>query len=316
MSFAEPVRLLVLLAVPLVALLYVSERRRRRRYAVRHPAAALLVRQGVAATPTWRRTVPVVLLTLAAIGLGTAFAQPRRTVDVPVEKASVMLVTDQSGSMFADDVTPSRIEAAKAAAASFVDSVPDELLVGFASYSSGVKSSVDPTTDHDRVRSAISAVEADGGTATGDALDAALDRLQARRAKDGTTAPAAIILLSDGKTTEGTDPAQAADRAEQLRIPIYTVALGTDAGIVVGPNGEVLSVPPDRETLREIARRSGGRAYETAEAGELRSVYEALGSRIGTRRERQEITVGFAAGSLLLLLGGLGTGLRWRSRLA
>jgi len=316
MSFAEPARLLVLLALPLLAALALHERGRRRRFALRHPAAGLLARDPALRTPTWRRVVPTALLALAALGLGTAFAKPTATRDVPVEKASVMLVTDQSGSMFADDVAPSRIEAAKSAADAFVAQVPDELLVGFESYSSGVKTVVDPTTNHDEVRAAISGIEADGGTATGDALTAALDRLAARKAKDGGTAPAAIVLLSDGKTTEGSDPLIAADRAKKLGIPVYTVALGTDEGFVVGPGGQVLAVPPDRQTLREIAQASGGRAYETAEAGELKGVYERLGSRIGTRAERHEVTTAFAAGALVLLLGGLGTGLRWRSRLA
>lgn len=315
MSFEEPLHLLVLLVLPLLALFLSSEQRRRRTYAVRHPAAAMVARDGRLRARTWRRVVPTVLVGLALVGLTAAFAQPTRTIDVPVDKAAIMLVTDQSGSMLADDVEPNRIEAAKAAAKSFVDRVPDQLQVGFESYSSGVVSVVDPTTDHGEVKDAIGAVRADGGTATGEALTAALDRLEARKTEDGRTAPAAIVLLSDGKNTEGVDPLVPAVRSQTLKIPIYTVALGTDDGYVVGPNGEILAVPPDRVTLREIAQRSGGRAFEAVEASELEAVYEALGSRIGTREEQREITTAFAGGSLLLLLAGLGTGLRWRSRL-
>jgi len=86
-------------------------------------------------------------------------------------------------------------------------------------------------------RGAIDALAADGGTATGDALSAALDRLEARRGDGGRTAPAAVVLLSDGKTTEGSDPLRAADRARRLRIPVSTVALGTPDGTVPGPMG-------------------------------------------------------------------------------
>jgi len=126
---------------------------------------------------------------------------------------------------------------------------------------------------------------------------------------------AAIVLLSDGANTVGQDPITVAQRARKLKIPVYTVALGTPDGVVTGPMGEPIPVPPDPATLRQIAEQSGGRAFETGDAGELDEVYEQLGSRIGTRTEQRELSVGFAAGGLLLLLGGLGTGLRWRGQI-
>jgi Ca-activated chloride channel family protein len=146
--------------------------------------------------------------------------------------------------------------------------------------------------------------------------DAALDRLEARKGSDGALAPAAIVLLSDGKTTEGPAPTAAAERARKLGIPISTVALGTSEGVVAGPNGEPIAVPPDPETLAQIAETSRGAAFAAGDAGELDRVYERLGSRIGTRQEEREVSAAFAAGGLVLLLGGLGTGLRRRSVLA
>jgi Ca-activated chloride channel family protein len=315
MSFAEPLRLAALLLVPVAALLWAVERRRRRKFAVRHASAAV-IGSIAAAAPAWRRRLPPTLFAAAAIALAVALARPQATVAVPLERASVMLVTDESGSMLARDVEPSRLEAVQGAASSFMKRVPDRLLVGFAGYSASVRSLVEPTTDHDAVRRTIDALRADGGTATGDALTAALDRLQARRAKDGRVAPAAIVLLSDGATTAGSDPLDAAARAAKLHIPIYTVALGTADGTVTTPQGEAIAVPPDPETLRRIAARSGGRAFTVSDADELDRVYEQLGSRIGTRKEQREVSAAFAAGGLALLLGGLGTGLRWRSRLA
>jgi Ca-activated chloride channel family protein len=315
MSFAAPLNLLALLAVPLLAALWAYERRRRRRYAIRHPAAAIAA--GAARrTPRRRRLVAPLLLMLAAAAMAVALARPQTTIAVPVERASVMLVTDESGSMLAGDVAPSRLEAAQAAASSFLDRVPDRLMVGFIGYSATVKATVEPTTERDGVRSAIGALNADGGTATGDALTAALDRLAARRGTDGSVAPAAIVLLSDGKRTAGSDPLVAATRAAKLGIPISTVALGTPDGTVQGRPGEILSVPPDPETLRQIARRSGGTAFQVADAEALDRVYDRLGSRIGTRKERTEVSAAFAAGGLLLLAGGVGTGLRRRGRLA
>ena len=162
---------------------------------------------------------------------------------VPVEKASVVLVTDESGSMQADDVSPTRLQAAQGAARSFLSDAPKSLLIGFAGFSSSVETNVAPTTDRAAVTSAIDALSAEGGTATGDALSAALDQLAARKGTDGRTAPAAIVLLSDGARTAGSDPLAAAARAKRLGIPIYTVALGTQSGTLSLPDGQTLERP-------------------------------------------------------------------------
>jgi Ca-activated chloride channel family protein len=124
-----------------------------------------------------------------------------------------------------------------------------------------------------------------------------------------------VILLSDGKRTEGSDPLAAAQRATQLGITVSTVALGTADGTLLAPNGEAVPLPPDPETLAEISRITGGTFTEAANAGQLSSVYKKLGSKVGTKRVKREISSSFAAASLALLLAGLGTGLRWRGRL-
>jgi Ca-activated chloride channel family protein len=312
MTLGAPTYLLALLAIPVVAAIYALARNRRRRSAIRFPAAAVLAGIG---QPRLRRVVPAALLAGSAAVLAVAMAKPQATVAVPVEKASVVLVTDESGSMSATDVDPSRLAAAQSAAESFLDKAPKKLLVGFVGFSSQTNAVVEPTLDRDQVRSALQSLQADGGTATGDALDAALDRLAARRGKDGRQAPAAVILLSDGKRTEGSDPLEAARRAKQMGIPVSTVALGTADGIVQGPQGQVLSVAPDPETLQEISRITGGTFTETADASKLSSVYKQLGSKVGTKRVKREVSSSFAAAGLVLLLAGLGTGLRWRGRL-
>ncbi len=315
MSLQAPLYLLALLVLPLLAGAWALERRRRRRYPVRFPGAGVLAAVGSTAS-AWRRRVPPALLALAAVAMAVALARPEATVAVPVEQASVVLVTDKSGSMSATDVAPSRLEAARSAASRFLERVPDELLVGFVSYATAPEAAVEPTTDREAVRATLAALSADGGTATGDALDVALDRLEARKGRDGRVPPSAIVLLSDGKTTQGGDPLEAADRARALGVPVFTVALGTPEGVLPGgPLGRPIPVPPDPETLRQIAQRSGGQAFQVEDAGELDAVYENLGSRIGTREERREVSAAFAAAGLLLLLGGVGAGLRWRSRL-
>jgi len=314
MTLGAPTYLLALLAIPVVAAIYALARNRRRRYAIRFPAAAVFAR-AAAGQPRLRRILPPALIAGAAAVLAVAMAKPQTTVAVPVEKASVVLVTDESGSMSATDVDPSRLAAAQSAAESFLDKAPKKLLVGFVGFSSQTNAVVEPTLDRDQVRSALKSLQADGGTATGDALDAALDRLAARRGKDGKQAPAAVILLSDGKRTEGSDPLEAAQRAKQMGIPVSTVALGTADGIVQGPQGQVLSVAPDPATMQEISRITGGTFTETADASQLEGVYKKLGSKVGTKRVKQEVSSSFAAAGLVLLLAGLGTGLRWRGRL-
>jgi Ca-activated chloride channel homolog len=209
MTFAAPTYLLALLAIPLVAVVHLLARGRRRRHALRFPAAAVLA--GVSGRGSRaRRLLAPALLAAAAATLAVAAARPQATFAVPVEKASVMLITDESGSMSATDVDPSRLAAAASAAEDFLDRSPKSLLVGFIGYSTQTNQVIEPTQDHDQVRAALQGLQANGGTATGDALNAALDRLQAQRGKDGKRAPAAIVLLSDGKTNQGSDPLAAA----------------------------------------------------------------------------------------------------------
>jgi Ca-activated chloride channel family protein len=313
MSLASPIYLLALLAVPLVAVAYALARRRRRRHAIRFPAAAVLAS---VPRPRLRRLLSPVLLATAAAALAVAAARPQATVAVPINQASVMLVTDESGSMSATDVDPSRLAAAQSAAEHFVDKVPDTLLVGFVGYSSGTNNVVAPTLEHDQVRAALQGLQADGGTATGDALNAALDRLQAQRGKDGKRAPAAVILLSDGASNQGSDPLAAAQRAKQLGIPVSTVALGTSDGVVFGPGGQELQVPPDPDTLQQISSITGGTFTETADASRLESVYKSLGSKIGVRHVKRDVSSGFTGAGVVLLLAGLTAGVRRRSRLA
>ena len=312
-SFADPSWLVALTLVPAGIALTVLARRRRRRWAIRFPAVATVA--AVAPRPSaWRRRIPAALLALAVVALVGALARPQATVAVPVERATVIMIMDGSRSMQAVDVEPSRISAAKAAGQSFIDRVPDRLRLGFVGYSQTPTIVQRPTTEHDAVRQALENLIADGGTATGEAIDAALNTLS-ERGQQGR-APAAIVLLSDGKSTDGRDPVEIARRAGKLKVPIYTVALGTEQGVVPGgPYGQVLPVPPDPETMRRIAEVSGGKAYEIDQGDALEQVYETLGSRLGTRQEKREVSSSFALGGLLLLAAAAGLAVRWRSRL-
>jgi Ca-activated chloride channel family protein len=306
MSFQTPIALLALLLVPLAVAVYLLAQRRRPRYAVRFSAAQALA--AVAPSPGWRRHVPAALTALALALALISLARPEATVAVPVERASVMLVTDGSGSMRATDVAPSRLEAARDAASGFLDDVPDELQAGFVGFSNGPHTVLPPTEDREQVRTALEALTADGGTSTGDALRAALDALPEPEG-DGDRPPGAIVLLSDGRRTAGSDPLDVAREAAQRQVPVYTVSLGTAAGTLDTPSGR-MNVPPDPETMRRIAQLTGGQAFTTADAGELSEIYDELGSRIGTREEQREVTAAFAGGALLLFGLGIGASLR------
>jgi Ca-activated chloride channel family protein len=131
------------------------------------------------------------------------------------------------------------------------------------------------------------------------------------RAARGPQPPAAVVLLSDGESTKGRDPLAVADEAGELGIPVYTVALGTASGTL--PDGQ--RVPPDTESLRAIAERSGGQAFTAQEADALSAVYEDLGSRIAQKEELREVTGAFAGGAILLLTAGAALSLRWFRRL-
>jgi Ca-activated chloride channel homolog len=303
LSFGTPLVLLALLAVPLLIALMVASRRRGERYAVRFTGVSTL-KLAAGTVPAWKRHLPAGLLLAALAVLALALAKPQRTVAVPVERASIMLVTDHSRSMLAQDVNPDRMTAAKRAAGRFLDQIPAAIRVGVTTYSDVPDGTQPPTRDHDTIRLMIDNQVADGGTATGDALQVALDTLD-RQQEAGEKVPAAIVLLSDGATTIGRDPVAVAHAAGEAKIPIYTIALGTSDATVPNPEpGQPpLPVPPDPETLQAIADSSGGRAFQAQDDQELAQIYRTLGSRLGTRDEKREVTFVFAVAGALLLLG-------------
>jgi Ca-activated chloride channel homolog len=314
-SFASPLFLVGLLLVPLLVAAQMASRRRARRYAVRFTAVPALKAAAAATPSSWLRHVPAMLLLAALASLVFALAKPQRTVAVPVQRGSIMLVTDHSRSMQATDVSPDRLSAARAAARKFLDSLPPQVRVGVVTFSTAPDAVQTPSTDHSEARRVIEEQVADGATATGDALQVALDTLSSDR-QNGKRPPSAIVLLSDGKTTAGRDPVEVARAAGHLRIPVYTVALGTAGATVPNPGpGPPLPVPPDPDTLRQIAEASGGRAFTAEDEGRLSSIYQTLGSQLGTREAKREVTSSFALLGLGLLLAGAALSVRSRGRL-
>jgi Ca-activated chloride channel family protein len=314
-SFASPTWLFALALVPLVLLAYLASRRNAKRYAVRFTAVPAL-RVAAGTVPAWRRHLPAALALAALAALVLALAKPQTTVAVPIERASIMLVTDHSRSMLATDVDPNRLSAAQRAARTFLDQLPKPVRVGAVAFSDSPDAVQAPSNDHEGARRIVDGQVADGATATGDALQVAIDALRRDR-QNGKRPPSAIVLLSDGKTTVGPDPVTIARTAGHLKIRIYTVALGTRDATVPNPNpfGTPLSVAPDPETLRRISEVSGGRAFTAEDDEQLSSIYKTLGSQLGTRKQKKEATASFAIGGLVLLLGAAAASMRWAGRL-
>lgn len=304
MSFGWPFALLALLVLPAAVLAYVAYRRTVSRHAVPFPDVDLLV--VAAQRGRLRRFVPVGLAALAMTGFLFALARPEVSRSVPKEQATIMLAIDTSGSMSADDVAPYRLRAAQDAALKFAERVPRQYKVGLVNFSGSAATLVSPTTDRVAFASAVETLRADGATAIGEAIFASLDALRSSQPGAATLKSARILLLSDGENTVGRTPEQAAQAAREADVPVATVALGTPDGVL--PNGR--PVPPNPEALKALAESTGAASYESRDADSLSTVYEKLGSVIGTEQVMEEVTAwpaGIAA--LLLALAGIAA---WR----
>ncbi len=313
MTFLAPERLWLLLIIPALIGAYLLLQRRRRKYALRFTNLALLSRIAPR-RPAWRRYVALGLTVLTLGLMVTAFARPQTEVEVPRERATIVVTVDVSLSMLADDVEPNRLKAAQGAAKAFVDSLPPKYNVALVSFAGTASILVPPTTDRAQVSRAIDGLKLAESTATGDAIFTSLDVLKqvpVDPAHPSEPAPARIVLLSDGYRNVGRSVQGGIAAARKARVPIYTIAFGTPFG-TVDIEGQRTPVPVDEETMRRIAEATGARTY-TAESGqELEQVYADIGSSVGYTTEEQEVTsqwVGFAlvaalamaAGSLLLL---------------
>jgi Ca-activated chloride channel family protein len=306
-SFASPLWLLALLLVPLVLAAYVLHERQRRRDAAVWSTPALIPNL-VDRAPGVRRYVPLAILLVALTAMVVGVARPHATVTVRREEATVLLAIDVSRSMGASDVPPTRLRAAQTAAEDFVAKVPKKFRIGVVSFATRAQVAVAPTDDRALVQAAIESLHTGEGTAIGDAVALSASLGQRQRA-DGVVPPTSVLLISDGARDGGLrTPQAAAKRARVLRVPVYTILLGTPAGVVrhTLPGGytEILRVPASAQTLQQIARISGGEFFTASNDKRLGSVYDELRSRLGHKRQSREITDFFAGGSALLLLAG------------
>ncbi len=311
MEFREPLLLAGLLLVPLALAAYVVAQRRQRRFAVRYTNVDVLA--SVASRVGWTRHIPALLALLALAALLIALARPERTVAAEQRQAMVVMVTDTSGSMLAEDITPNRLSAAQAAGRALADKLPRDFRLGLVGFGTSASLLVEPTTDKQRVHAGLAGLKFAGRTAMGDGLALGLQAARTPVTSElgiPQRLPAAIVLLSDGANTAGSeDPITVAERARKLRIPVYTVALGTQEGFITHTRRDGTTwreaVPPDTTTLQEIARETRGRYFAAADAQRLTDIYRGLGTRLATRQEKQEVTAAFAGGGLALLVFGM-----------
>jgi len=319
MTFLRPLALLGLVGIPVLIALYA------RHQAGRRVAAQAFTQPHMADSvtpnrPGWRRHTPLVVVLVAITALVLAAARPAHSTTVPVRHATIMLLTDVSSSMAAKDVKPNRLKAAAHAASTFAHKVPASLSIGVVAFNQSPVMLQSPTTDRSQIRHLLSNLRPRGGTAAGRAIQLATRVINRTPKINGQKVPGAIVLLSDGKTTIGPDPVAAAQTAKRLHIRIFTVALGTSHGTIAVPNANGQGthtevVPPSPQSLAQIARASGAPAYTAANAAHLSAVYKHLGYQLGHRKEKRELTAGFAGGALLLVALASLLSLRWFGRL-
>ncbi len=314
MSFLSPWRLLLLLVVAAVVVVYVVQARRRSKYTVRFTELDLLA-SVAPRRPGWRRHVPASLLALSLVALVVGFARPQAQVDVPAERATVVVALDVSLSMQAVDVSPTRLSAAQQAATRFVEALPARFNVGLVSFSGTAALVVPPTQDHAKVSQAVQDLTLDNGTAIGEAVFTSLGALKQLPGAPGLPAPPArIVLLSDGSNTVGRPVEQGVSAARDAGVPVSTIAFGTREGTVTIMR-QTISVPVDREALQALADGTGGKAYTAESTTALSGVYSDIGSQVGTTQERREVTSRFTGLGLLLVTGAAVLGLLWGIRL-
>jgi Ca-activated chloride channel homolog len=342
LNFLWPNLLWLLILVPLLVLAYLWLLRRRKKLAVTY-ASLSLVKDAMGKSPPWRRHLPPVLFLGALALMLLAVARPTATVMLPSQQDTIILAMDISGSMRAKDVEPTRLIAAQNAARTFIKELPRHTRVGIVAFAGTASVVQQPTQSREDALAAIDRFQLQRGTATGSGIIVSLATLfpdagfdvstaiygndqhasQARSGSPLDTTPkkaapefkpvppgsykqAAVILLSDGQRTTGPDPVDAAKRAAERGVRIFTVGIGTIEGEVIGFEGWSFRARLDEDALKAVASVTQGEYFYASNANDLKKVYQSLNSRIVLEAQETEISaLVSAAAALLALLAGL-----------
>jgi Ca-activated chloride channel homolog len=319
MHFIAPAWLLLLIVIAAVTGVYAILQLRRKKYVARFSNVELLA-SVAPRRPGWRRHLTFALLMIGLTVLTIGAAQPTAAVKVPRDRATVMIAIDVSLSMKATDVLPSRMDAARSGARTFVEMLPPRINVGLVKFGGNASVVVPPTIDRDAVKRGIDGLAPQDSTAIGEAIFTCLDAIKTfsaqTTARDDKPPPARIVLLSDGASNKGRSPLSAASAAKQAGIPVSTIAFGTDQGTVDLPGYGPQPVPADKTTLHAIADATGGSFHTAASGEELRSVYANIGSQIGYTTAHKVVAWRFLVIGLLFTVAAAAASLLWSGRLA
>jgi Ca-activated chloride channel family protein len=339
-----------LLLVPLLVWAYVALLRRKKKAAVRF-ASLSLVRDALGPGQRFRRHVPPLLFLVALVAAIFAMARPSAVITLPSEQQTIMMAMDVSLSMRATDVEPNRLAAAQAAAKAFVDDQPPKVRMGIVSFAGTASLVQAPTEDKESLKDAIDRFQLQRATAIGSGLilslatlfpDAGIDlegaalgtvTREGRRAAPidaprpaekkaftpvppGSYTSAVIVLLTDGRTTMGPDPLEAAKMAADRGVRVFTVGFGTPQGANVNfEGGWSIFMRFDEETLKSIADITRGEYFYAGSAADLRKVYEALTARFVLEKKDTEISALFAAAAALVAVVSAALSLLWFNRI-
>ena len=327
MTFRSPAMLALLLFVPVMVRVYVSSRRRRAR------RAAELAEQGLVTTSFqsrlgWRRHVPFGLFVAALTLLLVGIARPMTTVTTPRREGTVILALDVSNSMRADDVAPTRLEAAKTAARAFVERQPPAVRIGVVAFGDGAVVVQRPTNAHSDVIGSIDRLSPEGGTSLGQALVTSLSAVAGKPvtidpealASDsaqvdiGYFGSATVVLLTDGEETSRPDPVSVAELASVAGVRIHTIGVGTEAGTVVQVDGFSVATALDSGLLEEVASVTDGTYHAGNDAAALEAISETIDLRFKLVSEHTEVTGLFSAAGIGLLVAGALLSVLWFGR--
>ena len=314
MSFLSPEFLWLLVGMPAIVLLYLFILKKRKQAALRY-ANLEIVKAAVGKGLWWRRHLPPAILFAALAAMLAAVARPSAVVTLPTHHETVILAIDVSGSMRANDVQPSRIEAAQAAARTFIAQQPRSTRIGVVAFAGSAALVQAPTSNRHDLRAAIEQLQLQHATAVGSGILVSLKALfpqeefdvrkkpQGKPAAPGSYTAGAIILLTDGQTTAGPDPVDAARLAAERGVRVFTVGVGTDNGQILTGEGWSMRVRLDEDALKIIADLTRAEYFYAGTAMDLKKIYESLRSRMVMEKKETEITSVFsaiAAGAVLL----------------
>ena len=314
LEFMQSARLWALILIPAIAGVYWYLARRIPQS--RKPGSRSRIQLVIPKDAAWKRHGAVLLALLSLASLVIAWATPKDYGKQPRDRATVVVTIDVSWSMEAEDVKPNRLETAKQAAKKFISSLPERFNVALVTFAGTANVNVPPTVDRGVLTRAID-LEMAPSTAIGEAIYTSLDALkQVPPDPDhpDETAPAAIVLLSDGASNLGRSSAAAAEQSKEMGVPIYTIAYGTQDGFVES-NGERQRVAVDHHELYVIAERSGGKKFSAESADQLSEIYQAISSDVGYEKVPMEITDQYAGlaiiFAILAAVGVISLGARW-----